>query len=261
MKEVKLIGKNIIHFIAENQYELCSSFIRIQEFYESPFVNINGKYFTLDDYMDVYAANNNNEFSYFTDWSGFNIPGNIVNKFFKLFNDETRVKEDKIKQYLISANISLENANYYVIGTFKDCTIEHEVAHALYYLNSEYKDDCNEIYKLLKPSEIVTINDCLKNYGYAENVFEDETQAYFSTDVFHRFAIKNTKRLNKIVQKYKDNFLQFSKNLYLLDKFIKIEYDPKTIEMLSKIHNSEQFTLESVYENIKNSGNCSSMAE
>ena len=82
---MKLIQKtkNIFQVEAESQYDLAMTFIRIQEFYESPFREIRGHDFILEKYMDRYAKEYGN-FTYTTDWNGFNVPGDIVRKFFSL---------------------------------------------------------------------------------------------------------------------------------------------------------------------------------
>ena len=78
----KEIYPNLFLFTFPNQYELASTFIRLQEFYESPYKEIKGQYFTLEKYMDRYAKDQeDNKFTYFEDWNGFNVPGNIVLKF------------------------------------------------------------------------------------------------------------------------------------------------------------------------------------
>ena len=53
----------------ETQYEVTSTFLRVQEHYESP--QFHGRIFTLEQYMDWYVAENG-AFTYFQDWSGFN---------------------------------------------------------------------------------------------------------------------------------------------------------------------------------------------
>ena len=50
--------------------------MRVQEYYESRYPSIKGKYFPIEDFMDIYSEKNGN-FTYTLDWGGFNIPGNI----------------------------------------------------------------------------------------------------------------------------------------------------------------------------------------
>src|ERR1043166_6690987 len=65
----------------ETLYELSSTFLRIQEHYESP--HFHGRVFTLEQFMDWYAAKNEKkEFSYFEDWDGFNVPSTAFQPFY-----------------------------------------------------------------------------------------------------------------------------------------------------------------------------------
>lgn len=185
--KINHITPNIIHFDADNRYELCSTFIRIQEFYESPFPEFKGKYFSLDDYMDHYAQSNDNKFTYFEDWTGFNIPGHSLVEFYNIFikNELGRPKEkfvfESIKEFIDCLD---SNSKFYVIGTVNadKLTLDHEIRHACYYLNSEYQQVCKNIYQQLPDDIKKVINDKLTEFGYDKFVFEDETQAYFGSE-------------------------------------------------------------------------------
>jgi hypothetical protein len=185
--------------------------IRLEEFYESPFKEIAGKYFTLDYYMDLYAKRNGNVFSYYQDWNGFNIPGNSVLAFYDAFKFDLRPKEVKILGHL-SEMISSNNPNFYIIATHKDDDVDHEIAHAMYYLNPEYKKECDKIYKTVPKQFKDKINKKLKEYGYSNKVYKDETQAYLSTDknpsADKRFGLTKSKA-DAIIKAYKLNFKKF----------------------------------------------------
>ena len=60
------IENNIYHVKFENQYQITSTFMRLQEFYESSHKNIKHHFFTVEEYMDIYAKENGN-FSYYID--------------------------------------------------------------------------------------------------------------------------------------------------------------------------------------------------
>lgn len=194
-KYVKHNDSRIIHLHYQTQYELTSTFVRLQEFYESPFSNIRGNYFTLDEFMDSYVAAKG-EFSYFSDWGGFNVPGNAVIDFCDTFANEYRENGYRQKEhdllYHINNNeekfIYNRNKDFYVIGTFgndvDDATscMEHELAHAYFYLSAEYNSIQRLNYNAL-PGEIkAKVGVTLTEMGYDESVIEDEVQAYFSTD-------------------------------------------------------------------------------
>ena len=46
------------------------------------------RYFTLEEFMDCCAKYEGN-FTYCTDWSGFNVPGNTILEFIELFQNDT----------------------------------------------------------------------------------------------------------------------------------------------------------------------------
>lgn len=74
----------VLHFIFPNQYSLTSSFMRVQGFYESSFPDIKNNVFELEHFMDRYAEHFDN-FTYTTDWEGFNVPGDVLISFKKKF--------------------------------------------------------------------------------------------------------------------------------------------------------------------------------
>ena len=112
----------VIHVVHANQVQGAKSFMRLQEFYESPLSNENGpikrRHFSRDEFKKAYAQSTGTgtgygEFSYYTDWNGFNIPGNVVDEWLELF------EPDFMETYLaeaIRAN-RRPDGNYYVIGT------------------------------------------------------------------------------------------------------------------------------------------------
>lgn len=193
--EVIKHAENIIELKFPSQYLLNSTLIRMQEFYESPNDRFRGKHFTLDEYMDWYAASNKSGvFDYFTYWYGFNLPGEVLINFFKTF-DDTRPKEQDIFDALLYTLCKIDsegnfvgwNTNkFYVIGTFEypglAKTVAHELAHAYYYLDPGYRSSCEALYRCLSPVVRAKVAVRLIDIGYSEEVIEDETQAYFATD-------------------------------------------------------------------------------
>jgi hypothetical protein len=169
----------IYHIRGKDQYDITSIFLRIQEFYESPFRGIRGKHFTLEHYMDLYAKEYGN-FTYCQDWVGFNVPGNVVRRFFKIFEEDLLDKEELLYQTI--EEIVESKKRFYLIGTYQDgAVVDHELAHAFYYLDSEYKKTMKRIILSL-PEKIK--DDMLKaitDKGYCKMVLEDELQAYCST--------------------------------------------------------------------------------
>ena len=68
------------------------SFVRMQEFYESP--KFKGKYFTLEQYMDYWSKEfGKGSFTYPSVWDGFNIPGKVLSDWWDRFDNDRRYKE------------------------------------------------------------------------------------------------------------------------------------------------------------------------
>jgi len=185
---------NIFQIEAETQYILCMTFIRLQEFYESPFKDIRGRYFTLERYMDRYAEETGN-FTYPTDWNGFNVPGNVVRDFFDPYTFNFAYDMSK-KEYLLYHELlnldligpkSSPKKRFYLLGTHSEEdekeheALDHEYAHAFWYLDSRYQRAQKENLAQLSKKATKQIHEALKDLGYTEEVFQDETQAYLST--------------------------------------------------------------------------------
>ena len=77
----------------KTQYQLAATFMRFQEYYDSP--QFKGKIFSVEEYMDWYA-NVNGKFSYFEDWPAFNIPSQTLKMFFAGWFNPLTNKEKKL---------------------------------------------------------------------------------------------------------------------------------------------------------------------
>ncbi len=211
--KIKEIYPNLFLYTFPNQYELASTFIRLQEFYESPYKQIRGKYFTLEKFMDLYAKDQkDNKFTYFSDWNGFNVPGNIVYNFEDKFCQDFTDKEIK----LLSPIGDLYKKNFYIIGVIKEGkdTIEHEIAHGLYYLNEDYKSEMSRIINNMPKIMKKMAEKYLLDNGYCKSVLKDELQAYFATGIsrnmiciWHYIIFKSyILKIKHVCKKYYEEF-------------------------------------------------------
>jgi len=183
---VSEIFPKCIHLHFETQYEVASTMMRLQEFYESPYENIKGVEFSIEEYMDTYA-NAMGNFTYTSDWTGFNIPGNIVDEFFETFSvlldKEIHLKEiiDKAKK-----KAKIKDEHFYLIASYIDKVdgkdvLKHELCHALYYLDPEYSAEMDNNIMDVQENELEVLFKGLITQGYTKEVVLDEIQAYFST--------------------------------------------------------------------------------
>ena len=87
--EVKQIIPQIFAVSIKDDYQRTMLFCRYQEFYESPYEEIRGQFFTWEKFMMIYKNRWSKDlFTYPEDWSGFNIPSNIVDNAMSVFDKD-----------------------------------------------------------------------------------------------------------------------------------------------------------------------------
>jgi hypothetical protein len=177
------LHKGIYLLEIENSYDLAMTFCRVQEFYESSFEEIRGKNFTISQLMRLYSMKfGDGIFTYPIDWVGFNVPYKAIwNCYYEFQIVDANEYDDFIQE--IDDKIQLESPNkYYLIGSPPNAktTIDHEVAHAFYFLNKKYKKAADTIIDSIYESSLKKMKKHLNSIGYSDTVFKDEVQAYLS---------------------------------------------------------------------------------
>lgn len=215
MKTIKL-SENILLFTFETQKELALTFFRVQEYYESPYNDLHGKEFSVFDFLKT-MMNEKGEIDYFAKWCGFNIPGIVINKWINSLKDSPTPSENIFCEEIYK-NVSLKKP-FYVIGALeKDSkTIDHEIAHALYYMNKEFyenMDILNDKFRKNFPRIYNSMSSHLRKMEYRSEVIKDEIQAYLSSeskkylseefnfDWNAKSKLKNTYKFNHLRKEY-----------------------------------------------------------
>lgn len=222
MIELKKLGEGAYHVELPNQYKVCSTFLRMNEFCDSPFRGIKNRFFTLEEYMDTYASYNDGNFTFYSDFVGFNIPGNWVRKFFKVFPEQDLLEKEK-ELYKVLKPVLKSKNRFFLMGTYKGdavSTFNHELGHGFYYLNRKYKKDMDEITNSIPLKILNKIHGILWLQDYSEKGFNDEIQAFLSTSEksflkIHKWDIVGEKRIKKyksIFTKAKKSFLKTSES-------------------------------------------------
>jgi len=211
--EVREIAPNIFGVIIKDRYQRAMLFCRYQEFYESPYKEIRGKYFTMEKYMDLYREKNGEKFfTYPGDWSGYNIPSEKLWKALDTFSKKGRGEYDEIMSLIIHCceNYPLRSGKprvkkWYLLGadSFDSSIMDHEVAHGLYYTNKEYRERCDSLISEMKKADYKKMKKVLIKIGYADDVkiIDDEIQAYMSTGLIDRFDVASLKKYTKNFEK------------------------------------------------------------
>ncbi|MCH7952046.1 ABC transporter ATP-binding protein [Patescibacteria group bacterium] len=175
------LAKDIYNVNFSTRRELASTFLRFQEYYESP--KFRRKMFTLEEYKKWYITNSpggkkTGRFTYYQDWGGFNIPSSVLRPFYQGKFDPLSLKEKK----LLDLFSDKKTRRFYIIGTYGrvgEQLLRHEIAHGLFYINSEYKKETLKILKNVDKNTRVKIKNYLSSSGgYHPEVWIDETHAH-----------------------------------------------------------------------------------
>jgi hypothetical protein len=210
---VKEVAPRIYCVTVDDDYDRAMLFCRYQEFYESPYKKFRGKPFTWMEYMRHYKlAWKKRTFTYPDDWAGYNIPSNVMQRANHIFCKETEYDEIMNDIYFYCA-IDSQNKNngtrcdWYLIGaSSKDLkTMDHEIAHGLYFTNKDYKKKVNKLIGDIKPTHYDKLKKKLIKMGYVNDnkIIDDEIQAFMSTGLYNGL---NTKELKVYEKEFKNNF-------------------------------------------------------
>ena len=206
--QLKRVTNRIYHLNFDKQVSLTSTFLRFQEYYESP--KFKDKVFTLKEFKRWYSKGGKNPFRYYWDWEGFNLPSPMLEPFYDGEFDPL-TKNEKL---LLSALKHLRGEKFCVVGTYGDLdysVYEHEVAHGLWFTNDKYRQRASEALKGVVGANRKKLEEMLRRSGYDSSVWEDEKHAYISANPYYlkRIGIGGPD-IAKV-----SNELKFLYNLYL----------------------------------------------
>lgn len=175
--QIKEVKPNIFAVIVKDKYDRAMLFCRVQEYYESPSPKFRGKQFSIWDYMKWYDKKNGCGFSYGADWSGFNIPIWVAKECYYSLN-KLETPYDKVMDGIVQELNSYYNGYMIGAGNTRDETFQHEVCHALYHTDKNYKKQMNNLTEGLPKKYYDVFKRNLIEMGYASKVIKDEIQAY-----------------------------------------------------------------------------------
>ncbi len=181
----KQILPHIYHIHMELCYDLAMHFWRYQEYYESP--TFKGRIIPLIDYMESYAkSEGEGVFSYPDDWSGFNVPSDILIEVSAAELPDLNKYDIRMRTLIEAIRKKEKDHKFYFIGTcgdddYVDSTLNHEIGHALYYIDDEYREVMDELIDAMPRKNFEAIWEGLMEMGYHAAVVQDEIHAYAST--------------------------------------------------------------------------------
>ena len=174
----------------KDSYDLAMHFMRYQEFYESPSPHFRGKAWEWTTFMRWYSKKyGKGSFTYAVDWAGFNIPGDTIEKVWKLGIPDRNIYDYEMRQVARQCKEQAKG-DFYLIGAVGNRgVLKHEIAHGFFYTLPQYKKDMTKLVKGLDPAFRASINNTLKEMGYTPKVYVDECQAYLSTGLSEQFKV------------------------------------------------------------------------
>jgi hypothetical protein len=168
--------------------------------------------------MSVYRNRwKKNLFTYPEDWSGFNIPSNIVEKAMNTFSKDKGPYDEIMSDiWYHCENYPLKynkpRTKWYLIGadSFKSSTMNHEIAHGLYYTSKHYKINCDNLISNIKPAHYDKLRKKIIKMGYIDDkkIIDDEIQAFMSTGLYNGL---DTIELGRYEKDFINNFKKFNK--------------------------------------------------
>ena len=191
--EVTNIQPQILYLAFYTQKELTLTMCRVQEYYESAFLELNSVHFTWETFLDV-CTTPDGEFNYFSFWSGFNVPSTAFLAFFSASPAYQYSTRELALYDTINAHVNIDEP-FYVIATCvdQDAVLDHEIAHAMYSVDAKYRQAATALVEGLDAALRAQFSEVLSKLGYGANVITDEINAYLSTtsaeDLKHRFKV------------------------------------------------------------------------
>ncbi|NDG32541.1 ABC transporter ATP-binding protein [bacterium] len=198
MLTIKKLKFNAVLIQADSVEDLAKTFMRFQEYYESP--HFKNQIFTIGQlkawYSQTYGAD-----TYIKDWSGFNFPSTVLQPFRDgLFDPLTTEEQELLSLFRYRYD------SFYVIGANDEETIRHELAHALFNYDNQYKFKINHLCKMYS-KELKPIKKYLLDKGYHPEVINDEIQAYV-TDNDNDFIIQHLDA--KVIKLFNDTYKDYA---------------------------------------------------
>lgn len=182
MLKLRKEAERVYSLSFDNRKELCLCFLRYQEFYESDNHRFQNRTFTWAEYITWYAKKRGS-FSYAEDWSGFNFPANTIRVVQKLGIPDPNHYDRLMDGLLGLIEGEAETSDCYLIGfqTGHATTLDHEMAHAAYYLDETYRYEVESLVLALPENLGESLSTAIQTLGYAKSSVLDEIQAFALT--------------------------------------------------------------------------------
>lgn len=217
MLKLTKITNRIYKITSPRLSEIISYIIRILEFYEHP--EFGNREFTLTEFKRWYKKKYGH-FKYTSNWAGFNINSSTINNFKKIF---TKFYKAELDFFELLTNI---NEKDYNIILFKEGNIDaerHELSHAIWEDCKEFRDSIAKEIRKLDETFKADMVKIFKNFGYIQEQYIDELQAFITHERFFLKTKYNFVIDAELEKKFRNIFNNYITK-YLPKKFQYLKY-------------------------------------
>ncbi len=218
------------HFIRfKKQKEMAQTFMRFQAYYEDP--RFQGEFFPQYEFIEWFRwkrAFKPGRFDYYTRARGFNFPISNLEAFY----DGSFKYITQREKSVLSLYQDLRKSGQYVIATFNEGpdeaitdgelnSLRHEIAHAFYHLDPQYRAQVEAILGDANPDLMDRIATYLhKEAGYHPSVMEDELHAYLLNDwdIFIQLQVAEARQIRPLVRMLHEHFEKTIQRIDLLQR-------------------------------------------
>lgn len=218
--KLKEIVKNVWFVDVDNKFDRAMLFLRVQEFYESDMKDIKGRDFDIIEYMRMYVMRQKkNVFTYPEDWAGYNVPSFAIADCYgnsSEMRDSWNVYDKQMLSIYEHIKIRSQDSDFYLISGNNKKTMLHEIAHGLYFTDDSYREEMDATIKNISKRIKRLLYSELKKMGYTRSVWDDEIQAYLSTDTLKHLYPHIKHRV------LEDIFSKIFKKYYKVNKIVNV---------------------------------------
>jgi len=190
MINLEELTDNVHHIRFSTQHLMNVSLLRMQEYAEDDYFK--GKIFTLSEFVQRYV-DINKKFDYYETVRGIGFPAETLIPFIE--GDFDPLSKEELRMVDI-----LEDKKGYIIGTYRNKEIKHELAHGLFHTNESYRHKVLNIIRDLTTKERKPIEKFLRSVNYDRSVWDTEINSYL---IERKFNTKQNKKLIKLFKQYK----------------------------------------------------------
>ena len=175
------VTEDIIRLIFETPHEQAFSMYRIQKFCEidvdPEIIKANpAKYLAFDPHEIVL---------------GHGLPGAEVKQFFREFTGSKYplTYEETIIKLKLHKWLKRRKRWYLIVAAMDSTAYHHELSHALYYLDKNYKKEMNQLFlQIPKEYRLTVFKELTDEMEYRRGILRDEAIAYLSTGTLHEIV-------------------------------------------------------------------------